>query len=342
MLHSVPRTALPAAAPSIAEKVAFLRRPDAYPDRPARVEAVETHMSWVFLTGAFAYKLKKPVRHPFLDFSTLAARRRYCGLELRLNRRLAPEVYCGLVRLTQERGNLRLGGSGAAVDWLVKMRRLPAHRMLDRAIRDRTVSAADLRNVSRVLTAFYRGLAPVAISARTYRQRFESDVRDCAAELARPEWRLAQQQVQRIARAQTTFLAEHGALLEERARRHRIVEAHGDLRPEHVCLMPQPVIIDCLEFRREFRLLDPVDELSFLAMECERLGSSAGDRILRTYFDAVADNVPEPLVLFYRSYRACLRAKLSIWHLADHAVQRDKWRRRAREYLDLAAGYGAR
>lgn len=330
-----------AAVPSIREKIDFLRRADAYPEKPARVETIETHMSWVFLTGAFAYKLKKPVRHPFLDFITLAARRRYCGLEIKLNRRLAPDVYCGLARLAHERGRLRLGGSGATVDWLVKMRRLPAQRMLDAAIRDRTVSAADLRNVSHLLTAFYRGLAPVAMSARAYLRRVETDVRDCAAELARPQWRLAPRQVERIARAQTAFLAERGALLEERARRGRIVEAHGDLRPEHVCLMVQPVIIDCLEFKREFRLLDPVDELSFLAMECERLGSPAGDSILRNYLRAVGDDVPEPLMLFYRTYRACLRAKLSIWHLADHAVKRDKWRRRAREYLELAASYCA-
>ena len=342
MPRAVPRSALASAAPSIGEKVAFLRRADAYPEMPARVETVETHMSWVFLTDAFAYKLKKPVRYAFLDFSTVAARLRNCRRELRLNRPLAREVYCGIAPLTVEHGSLRLGGRGKAVDWLVKMRRLPAHRMLDAAIRAGTVSAEDLDNVSGVLTAFYRRLAPVAVGPRAYRKRFEAGVRANAAELGRPDWRLSRRQIEHLTRAQTGFLAAHGDLLELRARGRRIVEAHGDLRPEHICLTREPVIIDCLEFKREFRLLDPVDELAYLAMECDRLGSAAGDDILRHYLDAAREQVPDALILFYKAYRACLRAKIAIWHLADHAVQRDKWRRRAREYLDLASAYVAR
>ncbi|MDH5536061.1 MAG: hypothetical protein OEZ08_10895 [Betaproteobacteria bacterium] len=342
MLRPIPRPASPSTALSTGEKVAFLRRADTYPGRPARVETVETHMSWVFLTETFAYKLKKPVRYAFLDFSTLAARHRNCQRELRLNRRLAKEVYRGIVPLTLERGSLRLGGRGKAVDWLVKMHRLPAHRMLDAAIRDGTVSAADLRNMSRVLIAFYRGLAPVAVGERAYRKRFEAGVLANAAELGRPDWRLSQRQIEHVTRAQSRFLAAHGGLLEARARSRRIVEAHGDLRPEHICLTREPVIIDCLEFKREFRLLDPVDELAYLAMECDRLGSAAGNSILERYLDAAREQVPGAMILFYRAYRACLRAKITIWHLADHAVERDKWRRRAREYLDLASSYVAR
>lgn len=130
---------------SIDEKVAFLRRPEAYPSRPARVEVVETHMSWVFLTDELAYKLKKPVLYQFLDFSTVEARRLNCEREVSLNRRLAADVYHGIVSLDLgSDGNLRLGGGGTAVDWLVKMRRLPAHRMLDAAIRSDSVSAEDI------------------------------------------------------------------------------------------------------------------------------------------------------------------------------------------------------
>jgi aminoglycoside phosphotransferase family enzyme len=100
------------------------------------VEAIETHMSWVFLTHDHAYKLKKPVCSSFLDFSTMDARRHYCEEELRLNRRLAAEVYLGIVELTlNSLGHLQLDGSGRAIDWLIKMRRLPMHRMLDYCIK---------------------------------------------------------------------------------------------------------------------------------------------------------------------------------------------------------------
>lgn len=112
-------------AVSTAEKVAFLRTPAAYPTHPRRVDVIETHMSWVFLAGDRVYKLKKPVHYPFLDFRTLASREFHCREEVRLNRRLAPHVYLGVVPLTQDHGGaLALGGGGEVVDWLVEMRRL--------------------------------------------------------------------------------------------------------------------------------------------------------------------------------------------------------------------------
>jgi len=111
--------------PGIDEKVAFLSRPEAYPDRSARVETKQTHMSWVFLTENQAWKLKKPVCTEYLDFSTPEARRRDCHMEVRLNRRLASDVYNGVVPLTLRNGrDLQLGGPGTRIDWLVSMRRL--------------------------------------------------------------------------------------------------------------------------------------------------------------------------------------------------------------------------
>ena len=135
-------TPVPCPEVAIGEKVAFLQRPHAYPDNPEQVEVIETYMSWVFLSGRLVYKLKKPVRLEFLDCSTVKARRRNCEREVQVNRRLAGDVYRRVVPLTlQSGGALRLEGGGIIVDWLVEMRRLPADRMLDAAIRDNTVSA---------------------------------------------------------------------------------------------------------------------------------------------------------------------------------------------------------
>ncbi|MFN7085696.1 MAG: hypothetical protein ACK4N4_03600 [Burkholderiales bacterium] len=332
---------MPAPCPeiSIGEKVAFLGRPDAYPQRPQQVEVIETHMSWVFLAGQFVYKLKKPVRHDFLDFSTVAARRLNCEREVQLNRRLAGDVYRRVVPLTVESdGTLRLEGTGAVVDWLVEMRRLPADRMLDVAIRNHTLGADELQKLGDTLVDFYRHATPVPMDAGDYRQRFEKSIRVNRGELSRPESALDTEQIERLTRCQLDFVAARGDLLERRATAGKIVDAHGDLRPEHICLTPEPVIIDCLEFNREFRLLDPVDELAYLAMECERLGAAAlGDRILHCYLEATADPAPLPLIAFYKAFRACLRAKIAIWHLADREVRDgDKWRCRARDYLELA------
>ncbi len=146
--------------PGIEEKVAFLSRPDAYPEPTRLVETIETRLSWVFLTDTQAWKLKKPVRFDYLDFSEPLARRRNCEEEVRLNPPLAPDVYRGISSLTLDiSGELRLAGKGEPIDWLVVMRRLPADRMLDLAIHDRTVNEAELRKVGERLSRFYKAAA---------------------------------------------------------------------------------------------------------------------------------------------------------------------------------------
>ncbi|MEW6037536.1 MAG: hypothetical protein AB1648_04715 [Pseudomonadota bacterium] len=326
----------------IEEKVAFLRRPDAYSDRPGCVEVIETHMSWVFLTERFAYKLKKPVRYDFLDFSTLEARQDDCDREVRLNRRLAGDVYLGTVPLTlKEDGGLKLDGKGPVVDWLVHMRRLPADRMLDAVIRHGTVAPEDVRQFSRVLTDFYRFSPPLSIRPAEYRCRFEAEIQGNRTELSDIRYGLPKAQVDRLAEAQEQFLAQRGSLLEQRARDGRIIDAHGDLRPQHICLTPAPVIIDCLEFNRAFRILDPVDELAYLAMECERLGAlDIGEQVLGHYREATGDACPTELIGFYKVFRAYLRAKIAVWHIADQQVRNPpRWLGLAQTYLDLAECY---
>lgn len=327
------------AEPSLEQKVGSLRTPEAYPAPRRPIDVIETHMSWVFLAGERVYKLKKPVRYAFLDFSTLEARRLNCEREVQLNRRLAADVYYGSVPLVAKNdGALQIDGRGRIVDWLVAMRRLPADRMLDAAIRADRVSADDIRRLAGVLVAFYRQSAPVELDAAAYRARFEADIRGNRAELLAPQYALSAEQVERISAAQSRFLETRSAVLEERARGRKIVDAHGDLRPEHICLTDEPRIIDCLEFNRAFRLLDPVDELAYLAMECERLGAPAvGEAVLRHYLDATGDTPPDALVWFYKTFRACLRAKIAIWHIADHEVREiEKWRGRASDYLAVA------
>jgi aminoglycoside phosphotransferase family enzyme len=327
---------------SIEEKVAMLQRPDSYPSRPEKVDVIETHMSWVFLADQLVYKLKKPVRREFLDFSTVEARHRNCEREVELNQRLGGSVYYGIVPLIKRPdGRLQLEQEGTVVDWLVKMRRLPARHMLDAAISSHTVSAADIHKLGQTLIDFYGRSAPVAVGAAEYRERFEDDIQANHSELSKPHYGLSLPRVDGLIRAQQDFLARYGAQFVQRALDRKIVDAHGDLRPEHICLTPEPVIIDCLEFNREFRLLDPVDELAYLAMECERLGAAhVGDQVLRQYLDATGDSAPKELIWFYKTFRACLRAKIAIWHIVDHDVRNTgKWRQRASDYLKLAESY---
>lgn len=336
--------AVPVAA-DLAAKVAALRRPAIYPEPTLRVDAVETHMSWVFLTDRFAYKLKKPVWLPFLDFSTVERRKHFCEEEIRLNRRLAPEVYVGTVPMTLDsRRPLALAGDGPVVDWLVKMHRLPVERMLDHAVRHGTVGANDVDHLANRLARFYRTAKPVSIAAPDYRRRFENDIAENRHELQAYADGVSGRQVERVHSAQLAFLAAAPELFDRRVDEGRIVEAHGDLRPEHVALGAEPQIIDCLEFNREFRTLDPVDELAFFMVECEVLGAPAvGGVVFDRYCAVTGDLPPSRLLDFYRSYRAGLRAKITIWHLRETPVRDPgRWPPLARRYLDLADRYAVR
>lgn len=320
-------------------KVAALRRPDAYPGNPAAVDVVETHMSWVFLAGLTAYKLKKPVAYERFDFRTLEARRFYCIEELRLNRPLAEWVYLDVVALRADAaGALRIDAEGAVVDWLVKMRRLAPHLMLDRMIEEGTANAMHLREVAAYLARFYRTLPAAAVDPRQYRIRLESEIDECERELCRPAFDLEVDLVRDLCARLRCVLERRPELFASRVAAGWIVEAHGDLRPEHIYLGTRLAVIDRLEFSAELRTLDSLDEMGFLALECERLGAPRlGAVLLETYRELTGDKAAEPLIHFYQSLRACVRAKVTIWHLRE-ARYRDtaKWPARARQYLGLA------
>ncbi len=335
-----------ARGPGLAATVAFLSRPGAYPEPTEGVLRVQTHMSWVFLLDASAYKLKKPVRLSYLDFSTPALRKFFCDEELRLNRRLSEGVYLDVVPLMLDAsGFLRVGAAADAgdgdrvVDWLVHMRRLPAERMLDRMIVDNRLGEDDVRRVVERLARFYRAGPAVPLTPDDYRARFAAAIRQNRSELVQPRYGLDAGAVGETCRQQLATLERLAPLLAERATAGRLVEGHGDLRPEHVCLMDaHPQFIDCLEFSRDLRVLDPVDELAFLALECERLGAPwTRECIFRTYAEATGDAPPTALVAFYQSYRAAIRARIAAWHLDDESVQAPaRWIARAGEYLRLA------
>ena len=336
-----PRRGAPAS--ELPAKLAFLLRPDSYGEGTAAVEAVETHMSWVFLTDRHAYKLKKPVRNAHVDLRDVAARFRNCVDEVRLNRRLSSGVYLEAVPLLRdERGGPTFAGHGDVVDWLVQMRRLPADRMLDRMMQSGSVSPEDLEAVVRRLCDFYRRSPPVALDPAEYRHEFAAGIAHHRAELSRPDYALPLAQIERVCEALLAVLPQ-AALFDARLAAGRLVEGHGDLRPEHICLEREPQIIDCLEFSRRLRTLDPADELAFLALECERLGAPrVGAQLLAAYREHCADATPPALAHFYRGYRALVRATLAIRHLQEPAVpDRAKWIARARQYLDLASGNAA-
>jgi len=301
-------------------------------------------MSEVFLAGDKVYKLKKPVRFPYLDYSTLAKREAACRAELMLNRRLAPDVYVAVMPLTHSARGLQIGGDGDVVDWLVVMRRLDESKTLEHAILTGAVEPAQLDHVVATLVDFYRRARSVFVLRETLLHNWHDSLAYNKRVLLDPRLGLPAGLVRRIDRAQRRFLSRRTRLIADRVRKRAIVNGHGDLRPEHIWLGNPVIIIDCLEFNAGLRAVDPFDEIANLCVECERLGgASASEHIRRRAIHALRDHLSEQLFTFYRCHRATLRARLTIAHLLEPNPRTpEKWPRRAREYLAIAAADAVR
>ena len=320
--------------------VTMMHDPASYPERPAHVTLRETHMAWVFLTDSYAYKLKKSVRTSYLDYSTYRNRRAACEAEIRLNSRLSPWVYLGMVPILHDgEGHLHLDAAeGAPVEWIVKMRRLPDEALLDNAIAAGGLKAAALDPAATLLANFFRGQPRHPLVGDAFRESLALDIDTDVEAVAAGTGRAQKEQAENLGQRLKNFLAAETALMAERAERR--VEGHGDLRPDHIYLGSPPAVIDCIEFNRAFRFNDPVEELAFLKMACTRLNAGwVGDFFLDTYARIANDAPPARLVAFYAAKRAMLRAKLALWHIDDTTVDSAYWHKTASNYLDLAGSF---
>jgi aminoglycoside phosphotransferase family enzyme len=298
----------------------------------------ETHMSCVFLTPDRVFKLKKPVSFAYLDFSTLARREAACRAELKLNRRLAADVYLKAAALAWTPRGFAIGGAGETVDWLVVMRRLDEARNLERMLLDGRLTTQDLDRLVSTLSLFYRHAGRVHLTPAQHLANWHRSLCHNRRVLFDPRLALPLGLVRRIDSTQQRFLWAKQELVAARARGH-IVDGHGDLRPEHVWLDDPIRIIDCLEFNPNLRAVDPLDEVAFLTVECDRLGAVwAADHLRRRILRRWGDGRSEALFCFYRCYRATLRARLVIAHLIEPNPRTpEKWLPLARDYLRIAA-----
>jgi aminoglycoside phosphotransferase family enzyme len=328
--------------PDLDAKLQFLQQPASYGDPRQDVECIETHMSWVFLVGPQVFKLKKPVRFPYLDFSSMASRAFYCREEVRLNARLAPGVYLGVVALQWHEGAFALvpeasgPAPGATVDWLVHMRRLPDERTLSTLLHSGQIGPRDLAALADLLGAFYRSVPVASLTAIDYLAGFQGELAVNRSVLLQPRFRLrdAALALDRFA----VTLDEGSGLLQARVARQRVVDGHGDLRPEHICLTVPPVVIDCLEFNIRLRQVDPLDELAYLGLECDMAGASwVGPALITHVMRLLKDDFDPALLPLYTAHRALLRARLTMAHLLDVTPRTpDKWPPLAERYIAQA------
>lgn len=323
---------------SLEDKRCFLKDPRSYGLEPSiRIIEHETHMSLVFLVGELAFKLKKPVRFPYLDFSSLEKREKACRAELSLNRRLARHIYLSVIPLHISPAGLSLTGEGIIVDWLIVMRRLDAKLMLDNLALEGVVTSAQVDRLADRLVHFYRRAARPCLSAEQYLSAWRYKLHDNEVILRKFAFRLDPARLSRVEIMQRRFLAERQKILLDRWHRGLIVEGHGDLRAEHVWLGLPLTIFDCLEFNKLLRYADPLDEIGHLSVECDRLNVPWIGSSIQRVFAHTRFGGPDELFHFYRCYRATLKARLLLAHLLEpHPRTPQKWEPLARCYLSIA------
>jgi len=336
------------AGPSLPPHIEALLSPDAYPHAVDRVELRQTHISYVFLAGDFVYKLKKPVDLGFLDFSTLERRRHFCEEEVRLNRRLCEGTYIGVVPVSYVEGEVKVDAKGQAVEYAVKMRRLPDEGMMSLLLEQDAVTQQHLATLARTLADFHAAS-----------ERSDEIDRYGGLETALVNWRENFQQIEPFigrtithrqlddVRAFIENVAEEDAdAFALRVREGRARDCHGDLRSDAVCFQGDGVcIFDCIEFNERFRYSDVAADIAFLAMDLEFRGRrDLSDELMGLYLGATLDSTL-PLVLpFYKCYRAYVRGKVEGFQLDQPEVDETQKRRAteaARRYFELAHSYAA-
>ena len=331
--------------PPLPEVVQALLEPRAYPDKPQRIELGQTQMSFVFIADDYVYKVKKPVDLGYLDYTTLERRQFFCHREVELNRRLCPDVYLNVVPITQEKGNIVIGGQGEAIEYAVKMRRLPQEAMMDVLLTNNQVSAEMVASVAKKLADFHHQAETNATISTfgdldTITQNTEENFTQAEKYIGVT---ISRDNYQRIKDYTDSFVRDYASLFHQRVAQGRIRDCHGDLHAAHVCFTDGICIYDCIEFNDRFRYCDVASEVAFLAMDLDHYRrADLSHSFINAYVDMSQDKELLRLLNFYKCYLAYVRGKVESFKLDDPYISEEEKTRVsaiARSYFDLAESY---
>ncbi|MFN3397284.1 MAG: AAA family ATPase [Sulfurimicrobium sp.] len=320
-----------------------LRNPARYDHVADGVELIETHISWVLLSGAYAYKIKKAVDLGFLDFSTLEKRRFFCDEELRLNRRLAPQLYLDVVPISGTPSEPKLNGAGPVIEYAVKMLRFPQDALLDRMLAEGKLMPAQVDALAREVARFHALISAVPPPGLGTPDAVQQPVRENFAQLTERMSELPQDasllalrqwSEEEFARRRAAFAArrEHGF----------VRECHGDLHLGNMAWIDdRPTLFDCIEFNPALRWIDVINDMAFAVMDLHDRGRpDLAQRFLNTYLEQTGDFGGLRLLPYYQCYRAMVRAKVNSIRAGQTGLTAEQ-QRAAREqigaYLHLAA-----
>ena len=325
--------------------VGSLLKSQAYSHKPQKIELVQTQMSFIFLTGDFAYKVKKEVNLGYLDYTTLEKRHFFCHQELDLNRRLCPDAYLAVVPIVEEKGGLCVEGQGEPIEYAVKMKQLPQERMMDVLLPKGQVTREMITKVARKLAEFHQraetnkeiaAFGRLGVIRHNCDENFAQTERYTGISITTQKYRSIKNYTNR-------FIDSNTSLFDKRVREGKIRDCHGDLHAAHVCFTGDICIYDCIEFNDRFRYSDVASEVAFLAMDLDRYQRAGlSHYLVNAYVKLSHDEELLELLNFYKCYRAYVRGKVESFKLDDPYIPEGEKARIlsvARSYFKLAESY---
>ena len=320
--------------------------PKFLPDKPEMVSLIQTHISIVFLTDKFVYKIKKPVNFGFLDFSTLKKRHYYCHQEIILNRRLSKEIYIGVLPIIYDGKNYRMGiGEGRIVEYAVKMKRLPDEMLMKSVFFRGELKGEHLKKIAKVLARFHRNARNSSdINKFGKPEIFKINTDENFKQVQKYIGTTIQKRdFDTLKRWTENFYNSNVALFMSRINSEKIRDCHGDLHMEHVCLTENLPIFDCIEFNNRFRYTDTIADIAFLLMDLEYHGGNTLSKRLWDFYKEIAnEHDVSSLLDFYKIYRAIVRGKVNSFQLDDANIGMEKKEETietSRKYFQLANSY---
>ncbi len=327
------------------QMVQALQTPRAYSQNPGKIELIQTHISFVFITNDLVYKVKKAVNFGFLDFSTLEKRHFYCQKELELNRRLCPQIYLEVVPITKSNDTIKIGGTGEVIEYALKMKRLPQEKIMTQLLKEGKVDKKTIAQIAKIVADFHSKaqtnaeisqFGSLKIVKTNWDENFAQTQKYINQTVTKTEFDSMQTKT-------NAFMEKNQVLFQTRIDCNRIRDCHGDLHSGNIFITPEVCIFDAIEFNDRFRYSDVVSDVAFLAMDLDyQQRQDLSAYFIDRYITYSKDAQLEKLLDFYKCYRAYVRGKVISFRLDDSHIStkdKDAATAEAKAYFKLANEY---
>jgi aminoglycoside phosphotransferase family enzyme len=327
--------------------VEALLKSEAYEEAPGHVEMVQTHISYVFLTRNFVYKVKKSVNFGFLDFTTLEKRRFFCEKELELNRRLCGDMYLKVVPINKSK-TIQIKGQGETVEYALKMKRMPQEKILTKLLEEKKVDDILIGQIAGVIAEFHAKaetnkriseIGSLATMKTNWDENFEQTKEFIDTTISASDFELMREKI-------GSFMDKNKALFEKRGFEGRVRDCHGDIHSGNIFVTDRIYIFDAIEFNERFRYSDVAADMAFLAMDLDfKNRMDLSTLFVKKYIEYSKDQELLKLLPFYKCYRAYVRGKVVGFKIKDPCVcekEKKEAVEQAKKYLKLASDYAQR